>query len=124
MTKLSATALATLLVAVAGASTSAFAQEGSLTREQVRAEVLRAQAAGEFLAPKAEDYGVFVSPRAAQPQQSTREAASATETKTNEAKPAKARSESWHSEHNPQDYGVFLPTGTTKKASEQYARGQ
>lgn len=117
MSKLSATTVA-LLVAVAGASTSAFAQEGSLTREQVRAEVLRAQAAGEFLAPKPQDYGVFVSARPAQPQKASETVNAA------EAKNA-ARSESWYAEHNPQDYGVFLPTAApAQKNSEQFARAK
>lgn len=49
-------ALATVALALAGASVTAFAADGGLTREQVRAELARARASGELL-PNSESYG-------------------------------------------------------------------
>jgi len=49
-------ALATVALALAGASVTAFAADTGLTREQVRAELARARASGELL-PNSESYG-------------------------------------------------------------------
>jgi len=49
-------AVATVALALVGASVTAFAADTGLTREQVRAELARARASGELL-PNSESYG-------------------------------------------------------------------
>jgi hypothetical protein len=121
MNKLSATTLATLLVAVAGATTSAYAADPKpedygvyvapqtqvvQSREAVKAETQRAR--NEVRAEnKAEDYGVYV---AVEPAKSAPATAVAKRTRAADVR----------AEYNPADYGVFVAP-QAKEVAPQYA---